>query len=179
MDSSGCRVSQREACRRRAVGSRQPCKTSPLPVQTRKQLEDLETQLAAKDTQLNDLLAGKQVLDAELAALRLEIAEAKKQAAAQPDTHDYSEAETRDAFIDLLLKEAGWPLDRGARPRVRGRRHAQQQGQGLCRLRAVGRRRQAAGAGGGQAHASAIRAWASSRPSCTPIAWRRSSASAR
>ena len=30
---------------------------------------------------------------------------------AQPDTHDYSEAETRDYFIDLLLKEAGWPLD--------------------------------------------------------------------
>jgi type I restriction enzyme R subunit len=32
-------------------------------------------------------------------------------AAAQPDTHDYSEDETRDYFIDLLLKEAGWPLD--------------------------------------------------------------------
>jgi len=30
---------------------------------------------------------------------------------AQLDTHDYSEAETRDAFIDLLLKEAGWQLD--------------------------------------------------------------------
>ena len=43
--------------------------------------------------------------------LRVEVAEAKKAAAAQPDTHDYSEAETRDYFIDLLLKEAGWPLD--------------------------------------------------------------------
>ncbi len=39
------------------------------------------------------------------------MAEAKKAAVAQPDTHDYSEAETRDYFIDLLLKEAGWPLD--------------------------------------------------------------------
>ena len=29
----------------------------------------------------------------------------------KPDTHDYTEAETRDYFIDLLLKEAGWPLD--------------------------------------------------------------------
>ena len=28
-----------------------------------------------------------------------------------PDTHDYSEKETRDFFIDLLLKEAGWALD--------------------------------------------------------------------
>ena len=39
------------------------------------------------------------------------MAKAKQAAAAQPDTHDYSEAETRDYFIDLLLKEAGWPLD--------------------------------------------------------------------
>ena len=39
------------------------------------------------------------------------MAKAKQAAAAQPDIHDYSEAETRDYFIDLLLKEAGWPLD--------------------------------------------------------------------
>ncbi|HXM70364.1 MAG TPA: DEAD/DEAH box helicase family protein, partial [Thermoanaerobaculia bacterium] len=43
--------------------------------------------------------------------LRAEVAKAKQAAAAQPDTHDYSEAATRDYFIDLLLKEAGWPLD--------------------------------------------------------------------
>ena len=51
-----------------------------------------------------------------MARLRAEIAEIKKQsealAAAHPDTHDYTEAETRDYFIDLLLKEAGWPLDK-------------------------------------------------------------------
>jgi type I restriction enzyme R subunit len=40
-----------------------------------------------------------------------EVAAAKKANTAQPDTHDYSEAETRDYFIDLLLKEAGWTLD--------------------------------------------------------------------
>jgi type I restriction enzyme R subunit len=39
------------------------------------------------------------------------VAAAKAVSAAQPDTHDYSEAETRDYFIDLLLKEAGWALD--------------------------------------------------------------------
>ena len=50
-------------------------------------------------------------LDEELKRLRAEIAAAQKANAAQPDTHDYAEAETRDAFIDLLLKEAGWPLD--------------------------------------------------------------------
>ena len=39
------------------------------------------------------------------------IAQTKKVATAQADTHDYSEADTRDYFIDLLLKEAGWALD--------------------------------------------------------------------
>jgi type I restriction enzyme R subunit len=39
------------------------------------------------------------------------VAKAKQDAKAIPDNHDYSEAETRDYFIDLLLKEAGWPLD--------------------------------------------------------------------
>ena len=28
-----------------------------------------------------------------------------------PDTHDYDEATTRDAFIDLLLQEVGWTFD--------------------------------------------------------------------
>ncbi|WP_295585470.1 DEAD/DEAH box helicase family protein [uncultured Lamprocystis sp.] len=28
-----------------------------------------------------------------------------------PDDHDYNEIETRDAFVDLLLQEAGWSLD--------------------------------------------------------------------
>ena len=75
-----------------------------------------------RDEKLAALLADKAALDAELKRLRAEVAAAKKAAAAQPDTHDYSEAETRDYFIDLLLKEAGWPLDQTARPRVRGRR---------------------------------------------------------
>ena len=44
--------------------------------------------------------------------LREQIAEAKKQNEKIPDDHDYSEAETRDYFIDLLLREAGWPLDK-------------------------------------------------------------------
>ena len=44
-------------------------------------------------------------------ALRAEIAAVRKANEAPPDTHDYDEATTRDAFIDLLLHEAGWPLD--------------------------------------------------------------------
>ncbi|WP_353650054.1 DEAD/DEAH box helicase family protein [Nakamurella sp. A5-74] len=59
-------------------------------------------QLAAK----NDLLLAH---EAEIAKLRAQIAAA--QAANQKvDDHDYSEAETRDLFIDLMLNEAGWPL---------------------------------------------------------------------
>lgn len=27
-----------------------------------------------------------------------------------PDDHDYNESETRNRYIDLLLREAGWPL---------------------------------------------------------------------
>jgi type I restriction enzyme R subunit len=54
---------------------------------------------------------GRAGLEAELAALRAEIASIRKLNFATPDTHDYNEAATRDAFIDLLLAEAGWPLD--------------------------------------------------------------------
>ncbi len=86
-------------------------KTSPVPPQTLAQLQQLEAQLAEKDVRLTELLTGKAALDAELERLRAEIAAIKKQNEAKPDTHDYSEAETRDYFIDLLLKEAGWPLD--------------------------------------------------------------------
>jgi type I restriction enzyme, R subunit len=87
-------------------------KTSPVPAKTLAQLQQLESQLAEKDTKLTELLTGKAALDAELERLRAEIADIKKQNAETPDTHNYSEAETRDYFIDLLLKEAGWPLDK-------------------------------------------------------------------
>jgi type I restriction enzyme R subunit len=87
-------------------------KTAPMPPQTLEQLQGRETQLRERDQKLAALLAGKTGLDEELQRLRAQIAEAKKQNAARPDTHDYSEAETRDFFIDLLLKEAGWPLDK-------------------------------------------------------------------
>jgi type I restriction enzyme R subunit len=80
--------------------------------QTVAQLQTLEGQLREKDEKLVELLEGKQALDDELRRLREEVAAAKKANAEQPDTHNYSEAETRDYFIDLLLKEAGWPLDK-------------------------------------------------------------------
>ena len=78
---------------------------------TAEQLRTLSERLRERDEKLATLLADKDALDEELKHLRAEVAKARKAAAAQPDTHDYSEAETRDYFIDLLLKETGWSLD--------------------------------------------------------------------
>ena len=85
-------------------------KSSSGSPQTLEQLQKLESQLRERDEKLSELLSGKKALDDELQRLRIEVAEAKKQNAARPDDHNYSEAETRDYFIDLLLKEAGWSL---------------------------------------------------------------------
>ena len=87
-------------------------KSAPIPKQTQDQLQKLEAGLKERDEKLSTLLADKSALDEEIKRLQAEVAEAKKQSAAVPDTHDYSEAETRDYFIDLLLKEAGWALDK-------------------------------------------------------------------
>jgi type I restriction enzyme, R subunit len=85
---------------------------APASKQDAEQLQRLEGLLRERDEKLATLLTDKSALDEELKRLREEVAKAKKTAAAQPDTHDYSETQTRDYFIDLLLKEAGWPLDR-------------------------------------------------------------------
>jgi len=79
--------------------------------QTAEQLQALKARLHEKDENLAALLADKSAFDEELKRLRAEVAKAKLATVAQPDPHDYCEAETRDYFIDLLLKEAGWPLD--------------------------------------------------------------------
>lgn len=68
--------------------------------------------LAERDAALREATARNAELDAELARYRAEIAAAKAANAVQPaSAHDYNEAATRDLFIDLLLKEAGWALD--------------------------------------------------------------------
>jgi type I restriction enzyme R subunit len=51
---------------------------------------------------------GRAALEVEIKALQAEIAAAKAANQAVADTHDYREAETRDLFIDLLLREAGF-----------------------------------------------------------------------
>lgn len=86
--------------------------TTAVPKQTLTQLQGLNDQLVAEREKLFAALAEKETLDEELKRLRAEVAAAKKANEATPDTHNYSEAETRDLFIDLLLLEAGWPLDK-------------------------------------------------------------------
>ena len=148
------------------------------PKQTAEQLQALEARLRERDESLAALLADKTALDEELKRLRAEVAEAKQAAAAQPDTHDYSEAETRDYFIDLLLKEAGWPLDQ---PRDR-----EFEVTGMPNARARASSTTCCGATTASrwdwsrpSARDATRASASSKPSCTPIAWSSASASGR
>lgn len=86
-------------------------KTAAVPQKTLDQLKKLEEQLHERDEKLSAILTDKTALDEELRRLREEIAAAKALNAAKPDSHDYSEAQTRDYFIDLLLREAGWSLD--------------------------------------------------------------------
>src|SRR5690606_39998186 len=50
-------------------------------------------------------------LDQELQALRSELAQLREAREQVPDSHDYTEADTRRYLIDLELHRAGWPLD--------------------------------------------------------------------
>ncbi|MGA9867686.1 MAG: DEAD/DEAH box helicase family protein [Acetobacteraceae bacterium] len=75
------------------------------------QLRKRTEELRAKDQKLTEVLADRVALDAELQRLREEIAAVRLANAARPDTHDYAETATRDHFIDLLLREAGWDPD--------------------------------------------------------------------
>lgn len=75
-------------------------------------LKAQQAELDAKNGELTKLLADRDGLDAELSRLRAEVGAARKAAEARPDDHDYNEAETRDRYIDLLLREAGWALDK-------------------------------------------------------------------
>lgn len=76
----------------------------------RSQLEALEKQLAAQNAQLLKQQQERDKLDAEFQRLQDEIAQIRAAAVQIPDTHDYSEAETRRSLIDVDLNRAGWPL---------------------------------------------------------------------
>ena len=100
------------------------------PSPSTEKMQELESALAERDEKLTALLVDKASLDDELVRLRAEVAKAKAEASSRPDPHDYSEAETRDKFIDLLLHEAGWPLkdERDREYEVSGMPNAKDQG---------------------------------------------------
>jgi type I restriction enzyme R subunit len=81
---------------------------------SREDLVKLAAKFKAQDEAHAKQLAEKDELlkshEAEIAALREQI-NAAQAANATTDDRDYSEDETRDLFIDVLLAEAGWPLD--------------------------------------------------------------------
>jgi len=77
----------------------------------RKDLEALEKQLAERNEEALRHQREKDELDAELQALRKQLAEIRDAAGKTPDSHDYSEAETRRYLIDVDLHRAGWKLD--------------------------------------------------------------------
>ena len=66
-------------------------------------LSEKDARLASKDAELARTIV-------EIEALKARIQELKERNRQTPDEHDYSEGETRDYFIDLLLKESGWDL---------------------------------------------------------------------
>jgi type I restriction enzyme R subunit len=70
----------------------------------------VKEQEQAEEAQLQTEQARAQ-LEEEIKRLHDEIEAIKRENQAAPDTHNYNEEQTRDAFIDLLLHEAGWPLD--------------------------------------------------------------------
>ncbi|MGB0876607.1 MAG: DEAD/DEAH box helicase family protein [Mycobacterium sp.] len=85
-------------------------KAAPL---SRDEIGKLAAKFKAQDDARARALSEKDELaaakDAEIAALRKKI-KAVQAANSAIDDRDYSEADTRDHYIDVLLGEAGWPL---------------------------------------------------------------------
>ncbi|MEZ5447527.1 MAG: hypothetical protein R3E89_00305 [Thiolinea sp.] len=88
-----------------------PVPLSPETVVPRKRLEELEKQLADENEKALKQQQETDVLNEELQTLRKQLAELHAQAEHLADTHDYSEAQTREYLIDLELYRAGWPLN--------------------------------------------------------------------
>ena len=80
---------------------------------TREEVAQLAQKFAAQDAAHAEALAERDDLaaakDAEIARLRAQI-DAAQAVNRAVDEHDYTETQTRDLFIDVLLGEAGWPL---------------------------------------------------------------------
>src|SRR5690606_8471397 len=90
---------------------RVPRPASPDEVVPRTELEELQARLERQSQHELERQKERDSLDAEIQALRAELAAVRATSEETPDTHDYSEAETREYLIDLELRRGGWPLD--------------------------------------------------------------------
>jgi type I restriction enzyme, R subunit len=77
----------------------------------REELERLEKTLADQSEATLKQQQERDALDQELQKVREELERIRAAATKKPDTHDYSEAETRRYLIDVDLHRAGWALD--------------------------------------------------------------------
>ncbi|MCC1498120.1 DEAD/DEAH box helicase family protein [Alcanivorax sp. 1008] len=77
----------------------------------RTELKALEEKLAAQHEAALKQQKERDALDQELQTLRQELAQLREAREQEPDSHDYTEADTRRYLIDLELHRAGWPLD--------------------------------------------------------------------
>ena len=116
---------------------------------------------------------GRAALEAEIKALQAEIAAAKAANQAVPDTHDYREAETRDLFIDLLLREAGFDPKAPRHHRGRGEGNAERARASAMSTTCCGATTASRWRWSRPSAPARTRASASSRPSSMPTAWRR------
>ena len=72
------------------------------------QLRQLQEQLEQKDTALADRETALKVTQEELDALKKQIEELRKEREQSVPVERISESTTRDLFIDVMLREAGW-----------------------------------------------------------------------
>ncbi len=102
-----------EVCREGAAwqDDRVPQPAGAVASVPRAKLQELEEKLAE---QSREALRRKQEIDArdeELQMLRAQLALVRAETEKRPDTHDYSEGDTRRHLIDVDLRRAGWTLD--------------------------------------------------------------------
>jgi len=83
---------------------------TPVPSadKTAEQLRELQGQFDQKDAALAERTARLEQTDAEIAQLREQIAALRKEREQTVPVEVIDEAATRDLFIDVLLREAGW-----------------------------------------------------------------------
>ncbi len=94
-------------------------------------LEKREAAIAEQSSTLAERETALAQVNAELVALRAQLAQAKASNIKVPDEHDYNEVDTRRFFIDVMLREAGWEIDKNASIEVPVTGMPNEQGEGF------------------------------------------------